>query len=609
MTTREKSKKSKKASPAVHRKGQQKKAKLGKPLRPSFTQNCLGCFNFYNCRNPDKGRAFLCSKFSDIEDFADELAGPVEEPEVSLSRSGGKKRKKADGGLIWTPPEDGSEESLEQFFLDMIKNPSGFGEEDFIFDDRDLPLANNFLQFAASKKFLGEKPYPKQVEIGINLYQEYCPRCSDIDWITHVPKKTKLTSIKEHAVLLKKGKCPRCKARKSELVQSGELVDYYELAGMAGQRGGKTAVVGMFSGYTTHLYIKSPNPPKLFNLTKNMILTGTFAAVTFDQALRNVWNPYVKPNITQSPWFAEYLKMLDFYEAKNGRPLYKVLDTYVFFYHKNLFLSPYTPDRRTLRGATRFLASIDELGHFDSTMDISKSKNSVRANSDETLAALGNSLMTLKNEHRRQRYKGNDTIPNPMMLNVSSPLSKMDGIVRRVEAAKVDPQIYSFVYATWEMSPNYERDDPEIVAAYAVDKVNAARDWGAEPPMSRNAFISNPKIFKHLVNPSKIGMKNTFVVEREKITTATGKKMTGAVFNGIKRKRMNRVLAIDAGSSNNCLAGETKVVTRQGTKSIKNLRGQVEVLTDSRDGSLLNSESTVCKNCTLSHLLLLPMKK
>ena len=81
LKNRTRKKKAKVSSPSVHRKGQYKKPSTGKPLRPSFQQNCLSCFNFYNCRDPDKSNAYLCDKFSDIEDSYSQM---VKVEELSL---------------------------------------------------------------------------------------------------------------------------------------------------------------------------------------------------------------------------------------------------------------------------------------------------------------------------------------------------------------------------------------------------------------------------------------------------------------------------------------------------------------------------------------------
>ena len=543
-----KKKKKEVEAPAYHRKGETKKAIVGKPLKPDFQRNCLACFNYAMCRDPEKSRAHLCSKFSDI-DF--EIPEGGEDALVLESKPDKKKR---DEKFIWTPPEDDSEESLEKFMLSALSKNVTISDDAFVFNDDDLPRANNFLQFTASKKFLGLSPFPKQVEWGIGFHQEYCPRCSDIDWVTNIPKRTSLNDIKEHATLLRQGICPDCGATKAELIKKGELTDYYEFAGLVGQRAGKTAWLGMDSAYVTHQFLKTPSPAKLFGVTDNMILYATFAAVTFDQAMRNVWNPYVKPYVTVTPWFSEYLKMLDYYADKNSRPLYKAMDTFMAFAHKGLVMAPLTPDKRTLRGATRYLASIDELGWFDTHTNMDKNRNSVRANSEETLTALNNSLMTLKNAHRTLRAKGNSIVPPPVMINISSPSSADDGICRRIKAAKVDPQIYAVQAPTWKISPKYGRNDPEIKAAFAVDKVAAARDWGADPPFSRNAFMTNYKIFKSLIADDKKARTNLIKLEREVITTDSGKQMTGATVKIKRRSITNRIMALDAGSKFNSFA-------------------------------------------------------
>lgn len=516
---------------------------LGKPLKSSFAQNCTGCKNFFMCRDPDKGVRHLCSKYSSIEDMFAASEAHIEKET--------KKKSDEDQTRSWTADDAPESQSDLRKLMQRELSNGVIKQMDYSakqIDDSDFPLANNFYHFMRSKSFSGNKdmtPFAKQIEIGVSFLSEYCPRCSDMEWLLDVPVDAPLKHFRSKAQLLHKGVCPSCGVRKSELISTGELFDYFTLAGLAGQRGSKSILASMISSYGTHRQLKLSMPPVDYGLLPNQVLTATFVAPTFKQAFDNLWTPF-SSLIELSSWFQNYHKMLDYYGQKNGEELFKYMDTFLSYRHKNLMISASAADGRTLRGYTRFGTTIDELGWFGIN-----DKN-IKLNADQVYTALDRSLFTLKNAVTKRRKRGNDILPAPMSLNISSPSSWQDRICRLVKEAEGSSTIYSFHYATWEMNPEVAKDHPDLIQAEKDNRSTFLRDYAAQPPMSFSPFIDDITKFKALY---KYGAKNPYIITRDVQKSRTGRRMTGAYISKFNwRGATGRCLAIDAGSINNSFA-------------------------------------------------------
>lgn len=109
---------------------------------------------------------------------------------------------------------------------------------DLRIDDSNIPRASNFYEFCMGEEFLNSPPYLEQALIGVRFMAEYCPRCSDLDWMSEEGHEAGdgLPAFEKHVALLENGVCPHCGATKSELIQGKELNFYNELAICAGQR-------------------------------------------------------------------------------------------------------------------------------------------------------------------------------------------------------------------------------------------------------------------------------------------------------------------------------------------------------------------------------------
>lgn len=127
--------------------------------------------------------------------------------------------------------------------------------------------------------------------------------------------------------------------------------------GVISHNSGKSQTVGGFlSPYLTHRMLKLQKPAAYYGLTRNTVLHGTFVALTYVQAKDTLWTPFYGA-ISESKWFREYHALMRHYENKYGESLLKFNDTFVLYRHRGLTIYPAGPDKRILRGRTRYLAS------------------------------------------------------------------------------------------------------------------------------------------------------------------------------------------------------------------------------------------------------------
>lgn len=234
------------------------------------------------------------------------------------------------------------------------------------FDDSAFPLAKNFFDFITNPIYLKDVELrAKQLEAAINLLTDYCPLCSDLKYAKCIPYRHRAKKIRKRIVFLEHGRCPKCRITRTKIWKRGLLPRYTELAGLAGQRGGKTQLVAYIAAYTLHRFLMIQNPPVTYGLLPSTPLTLTFTAVTFKQAHQYLYTSFYNVVMHSSPWFKNYHEALDRFGARTGREVYRFKDTLFHYKHKNLFGMAEAPDSRSLRGATRWFASIDEIGHFN----------------------------------------------------------------------------------------------------------------------------------------------------------------------------------------------------------------------------------------------------
>lgn len=287
-----------------------------------------------------------------------------------------------------------------------------------------------------------------------------CYFCSDTEYLVDIPVDARLGDIRDRMQLMRHGRCPKCKRRVAEMryewcLDPANTYDGFikpqppnELCAVKGQRSGKSIETAMMSSYITHRYLTLPNPSRWFRLLKRQVLHTTFVSVTATQAWENLWQPY-SDFVDDSPWFRDYHEFLDSEADRLGvETLWAKKDTYLWYGHKRLAQTFAPADVRTLRGRTRILSAIDELGWFSS------SKAKVRADGDGTWRALDRSLATVRNAANRKRRTHQST-PDGYMLTISSPSAATDPIMRRLYKAPKSPRVYSILTPTWGANPDF----------------------------------------------------------------------------------------------------------------------------------------------------------
>ncbi len=436
-----------------------------------------------------------------------------------------------------------SKNELNNNFIDLEALIEGVIESgldpSFFNVDIDIPRANNVIEFALSDKFVNGTLWAKQAEQAVRLLAEWCPKCSDEDFMNDVPVGASMDTFQERVVLLNKGICPKCGKNRIELFENLP----YELVSCLGQRSGKTALTGgVLAPYILHRFLKLSDPARYYGTMRNSYFSITFVAITKKQA-GELWQAFTG-TITSSPWFTAYNKFLRDEEKKKGvRPgtLLKIMNTFVYYGNKRIVSLYEAADGKALRGSTRVAAAIDELGRF------AMKDNKVQANANETYASLSNSLRTLRSASDILWDSGDyDTMPG-YMLNISSPASQYDKIMSLLKEGENDDRKVCFHFASWEASPlitrkslkNEERNNPSIFW----------RDYGAVPPLANNPFISNEKVvYKTNGKYSPLFKTRPIYIDDK---AGTGRFIAAELIDCNIDRQTARVISVDAGEKAN----------------------------------------------------------
>lgn len=207
-----------------------------KPKPQRLEKDCLDCKKYLTCNDPSKAVNFVCRKFRErtTVELADvfSFGGDAFDDEIDMSDVEGEKAKKESSTFLDLDKKINVSELINSVLTSDLLTPV-----DTKIDDSSVPMAKNFYEFTTGQKFLGVKPYLFQMLYITQLFSEYCPRCSDTAWMKSGAKvNDSLSFFKSKVSCLEHGLCPKCGATKTELVKSGELNYYQELAGLAGQR-------------------------------------------------------------------------------------------------------------------------------------------------------------------------------------------------------------------------------------------------------------------------------------------------------------------------------------------------------------------------------------
>ena len=389
--------------------------------------------------------------------------------------------KKEESKLIYSEvkkPDNFNPSNLVEKVIKSNYNPQAFEQ----IDDSEIPRAYNPIQFILDDNFLSIPLFPMQLKMAIEFFSAACPYCSNTKYIEHIEVNTSIDNILDNCELYHDGVCEKCGRSRYDAYRDKKLNIYNQFVAILGQRSGKSVFSIIVSAVITYKFLMLPNPVEYYGLLFSTILHGTFVGLRYSDAYDNLWAPYHKI-ITQAPWFKNYHKFLDKTGNEIGEELYKLRDTFVAYHHKNLGIYPAGPDKRKLRGKTRFLSAIDEISWFTGQ------KGNIKYDPDEIYTALDNSLMTIL-PAAYERFSTNPDIPLAYGLYISSPSSKTDKGMRLYKQSQGSKKIYGLHYPTWEINPKISRK--ALSEKYRQNPVEAERDFGANPPFSSDPYIKSP---------------------------------------------------------------------------------------------------------------------
>ncbi len=419
--------------------------------------------------------------------------------------------------------------------IDTDYDPDAFE----LIDSSCIERPNNPIEFLMEKRFLAIKPFPRQLQICLEVFSSYCPYCSNTDFIRNkIEVNTDLDNILDKTMLYKHGICPKCKSSKYEAIEKGDHNLYNTMIGIVGQRAGKSALSAMIASILTSQYILLPNPGDFFQLLKSVsTIQGTFIGLRYDDAIQNLWDPFYNI-ITTSPWFSNVNKFLKDEGNKLGVELIRLRNTFVVYTWKQLGLFPAGPDKRALRGKTRIFHFLDELSWFTGVEQEIK-------NPEEVLKALDNSLLTIRVKTKKM-LKDHPYLYPVLSASVSSPRSKNDKGMILYNQSKNIKSIYGFKGPTWWFSPDVCRKDLDDY--YLKDPLGSERDFGSNPPFGENPYISSPATLVNVFS----NKKNIFRINGyETVKDSLGGKLIYPKLGTRMVHSFPSILAVDTGAVNN----------------------------------------------------------
>lgn len=474
-----------------------------------------------------------------------------------LSVSGAPKKKKKNREIeldLSLSPDPKVERkvasSMRQMFKSALKSQAR-APIDFRINDQDLPEFPNFWEYCTSPRGLNTMPFPRQLWMLTQLFAEWCPRCSakGMNEIDAVAVGENLYDMIGHRlVLLEYGVCPKCKGRRSKFIRKERMNMYQELNACLGQRSGKSISTSMGASYVTHKLLKMQRPTMVYGLLPDSLLTMTFVGLTFQRAFGLLWTPF-HSMLSSAPWFRDYHSLLDHYAEKyDDDEIYKFGAQAIHYKHRNLFLSPSGPSKRTLRGDTRVFAAIDEIGWFPNEQEDDERE---RQSANEVYIALDRSLKTVRAAAENLIEQGVDNVLNGTMINISSPAHHRDKIMTLIRESEGSTEQLGVHLPTWEFNPNMPRK--AFKKEFRQDAIKAERDFGAVPPMNENPLFSDDDKLLKLFGPHKNKVRYRYVIKTNEVNK---KKMRHAVIESVHAGTSlpASVMSLDAGFSNNSFA-------------------------------------------------------
>lgn len=535
------------------------------------TETCLTCQNYNKCNDPNKAFGFRCVSYKTMgSQSASLLLDMIAED--TLTNSDSLLDESLPIAMIGEEEGRKKETELIDYMSDIINNPNPI-PKDLKFDDSDLKEFPNFYEWCMSPRGANNPPFARQLAIGIHLFGEYCPnkKCSSPRFgnIYTVPYKASPELIADNVTFLKHGVCPKCGARRSDLMREGHLNLYDEFAGAIGQRGGKSAMFSQLAPYINHKYLKMQNPNRLFGQMENTVLSATFVGLTFARALSLLWTPVLNLMRT-SIWYQEYHELLDYYGEKYGVVPYVIKDTFVDYRHRRLRLYPAGPNKRTLRGDTRYLSGIDEAGWFYSGDDDDEERE--RASGKEVHGALDRSLKTIRMATRKKILSGYDNLPGAYNISISSPSHNKDLIMYLTGLYENSTECLALRLPTWEFNPQYE-SRADFKKEFAENAARAERDFGVNPQVNENRAYTQSEIVTIAERSSGENLVNVTSVA---YSTKNDKSYTKPIIQRMSANDTPSIISMDAGEVNNSFA--LSLIQRRDANSMPRVAGLIEIM-------------------------------
>lgn len=422
-------------------------------------------------------------------------------------------------------------------------------------DERELPRAANFAEFCYGKSFLDFPCYPRALQYASQFFGEMCPFCSDPEWTSNLYNQ-EFGEINEHIVFTRFGICPRCGKTQRDFLQHRKWWYPNRFVAIIGQRAGKNIMAVQMAQYQLHRILTLEDqygnrvlPHKFYDVAPP--LTMTFTAVTLGQAMQNIWGPF-SGIYADAPWFQEYAKFLEYNGKRKGVELYVNNNTFLSFRNKRVDVACKAPDQRTLRGATRFWFTIDEvcwMGVGEAASEHRSKGDKVLGSADEIWIALSNSLKTVRQNALRHFKEGAVGVPTGCSCDTSSPCHANDKGMRDYRESRHNHAIDAHLCATWEFNPTYSGGKADFAEEYASNPVEAERNFGAMPPLTLDPWITDRGSIilscRKLEDPKLI----SYTTKRE--TNPFGETSIWFHLDAVSDTARPRLLGIDNGEVNN----------------------------------------------------------
>lgn len=417
------------------------------------------------------------------------------------------------------------------------------------FDEREIPRYANFFEF--TRRGLNVKAFPRQLQVVMQAYGEICMFCSNHEWANNMHEQP-MEQILEHVVFMRFGKCPKCGKTRFDMLKHRHWYYPNRIALLVGQRGGKNMTLAMTSLYQDHLFLtlemedRRVAPYEYYGLLPTFVRQA-FTGVTATQAFDNVWDQIVSIR-KESPWYNSYYEFLRYHGQRLGQELFKISDTFVSYHHKRMGVTIKAPDKRKLRGATRYFCGIDEICWFNSTMTEAQEKKV--GDVKEVWVSLNNSLRTIRNAADQMMRAGRYDTPNAFSMDISSPFDVNDILSQHLRESRSNFRVYAGHYATWEYNPNFTQES--LAEEFVKDPEIAWRDFGAIPPLANSPWLGDPKavidVVRQLPDPNYISYR------QKTETNVYGDVTTWIELDKVNFGQGGKIIAIDNGLTNNAFA-------------------------------------------------------